>query len=114
MAIRSNVEAAPQTIGTIDTNIFSVSAPITRANLTKLWVYNTSTTERAEVRFYVSPNNTSASGTYIDRVILASEMGAPCNGLIGYSVPQGLNVIAVADVTGVECLISSTEYDEES
>ena len=113
MAIFSNVTYAPQTIGTVDTVVILPLDPTTREAISKLWISNTGI-NRITVDFYVSPDNTSASGVLAQSLSLGPVEGQPVDALVGYAVPQNWRIVARADQAGVEAFISTTQYTEES
>ena len=111
MAIKGNVGSGVIAILASDTTILDLSAE--RAAITAFSLHNTSVST-VTVEIYISPDLTSASGSQIDYISLNQDETKEVTGLIGQGIEDTENIIAVGSATGVNAVVTITEYTDGS
>jgi hypothetical protein len=113
MTIRTNRDFIPVAISGSFTVLFGVTAPLTRAVVTKLWLFN-DTGAAIDVDIYVNDSGDLTTPVLVDTVSVGPGAGRSIQSVVGYSVPQGYYVIAAASGAGVNALYSTTDYSGNS
>ncbi len=104
MAIKTGLSNDVVAVLAADTVIYTVSTD-TRA---KVEAFNAHATAAATVTFYISPDDTSASGDVVGSYTFALGEDLDINALVGQGYDAGKRIIAVADVTGVNASLTYT------
>ncbi len=107
MAIKGNVGLGVINILASDTTLIDLTAD--RAAITAASLHNTNAAT-VTVTVYISPDLTSASGYAIDYISLATNETKSITGLVMQGISNTENIIAVASLTGVNALITISEY----
>lgn len=109
MAIKTRVGTPLIDVLAADTTLLNPSNPNTREAVTALSLHNTAV-GNVIVTIYESPDLTSASGSQVARYEIAANSSEDVVECIDQSYPQGSNLVAVADSTGVNAKITVTQY----
>lgn len=108
MPILNNVSLGPQAIGTGDTVLIAEAAG-TRVAIKAASIQETASNP-VNIDFYSSPDGTSASGTLIGKVALASDGEDQPLFLVGRGFSDNENLIGKADVAGASISLTITQY----
>ncbi len=113
MTIKANLGTGPINIGTSDTVILDSSSTgfNKRYNIGSINVKNNSLGD-VIVAFFVSPDLTTAAGTLVANIKIASTRERDVNPLSGMGFKLGQNIIAISDVTLAEVITTYTTYDQ--
>ncbi len=114
MGIKGNVGVGVIAIGTSDTVLLDPdSGDRERAAVSSAYLHNTSG-GTIVVRIFESPDLTTASGVRIDRYSIDTDKSADISAIIGQGFSSTQNIIAIADIAGVEAKLTIVEYDDGS
>jgi hypothetical protein len=113
MAIKTNVSFVPVALSGPFNVIFSVGSPLTRAVLSKLWLFNNSSAE-VEVTLYVNDTPDLTTPTLVDGIAVGPFAGRSVQSVVGYAIPAGWYILAAASASGVNAIYSSTDYSGNS
>ncbi|MCP4090303.1 MAG: hypothetical protein GY746_10980 [Gammaproteobacteria bacterium] len=105
--ITGNVGSGVIAVLAADTTILDLTAD--RAAITAFSLHNTNAAT-VTVTVYISPDLTSASGAAVDYISIATDETKEVTGLIGQGIDDTENIIAVGSLTGVNAVVTITEY----
>ncbi len=110
MGIKGNVGIGVIQIGTIDTTLLDPDyGTRVRAAVTGAYLHNSSGVTII-VEIFESPDLTSASGERIDYYSIDANESADISSIIGQGFSSTQNIIAIADVAGVNAKLTVDEY----